>query len=136
MSSARVGTGILVGLTEEEIERWTEAGADPETIKEIRQDAERIDSETAVMDWSYAQTLDPYGLTELPPECQQVGREYFLCHPGKVKVVHVDDVRAAHPEIAEEKWGEILGAAAKRDQTFDPFPMFHLYGQWKVAGQR
>jgi hypothetical protein len=38
----------------------------------------KINPETAEVTWVYAQTLDPYGVfPELPPECQQVGREYF-----------------------------------------------------------
>ena len=37
----------------------------------------KIDARTAEVTWCYAQTLDPYGIYELPEECQQVGREYF-----------------------------------------------------------
>jgi hypothetical protein len=45
----------------------------------------KIDPETAEVDWSYAQTLDPYGVKdewELPEEFHQVGREYFARAPG------------------------------------------------------
>jgi hypothetical protein len=43
----------------------------------------QIDPETAEVDWTYAQTLDPYGDDQnLPEECQQVGREYFARCPG------------------------------------------------------
>src|SRR5262249_37085842 len=43
----------------------------------------KIDPETAEVDWTYAQTLDPYGVyPELPEECQQIGREYFARAPG------------------------------------------------------
>lgn len=43
----------------------------------------KIDPKTAEVHWTYAQTLDPYGVVpNLPEECQQVGREYFACSPG------------------------------------------------------
>jgi hypothetical protein len=43
----------------------------------------KIDPETAEVEWTYAQTLDPYGVDpELPEECSQVGREYFARSPG------------------------------------------------------
>jgi hypothetical protein len=50
----------------------------------IRKEAgKQIDPETAEVEWTYAQTLDPYGVDpELPEECQQVGREYFARSPG------------------------------------------------------
>jgi hypothetical protein len=56
------------------VERW----------REIRKEAGlKIDPETAEVDWTYALTLDPYGvLPELPKEYQQVGREYFARSPG------------------------------------------------------
>jgi hypothetical protein len=42
----------------------------------------RIDPETAHVFFVYAQTLDPYGDgPHLPPERQQVGREYFAIDP-------------------------------------------------------
>ena len=41
-----------------------------------------IDPETAEVEWSYAQTLDPYGDDpKLPEEYQQVGRAYFARSP-------------------------------------------------------
>ena len=43
----------------------------------------KIDPKTAEVDWTYAQTLDPYGVgPELPEEYQQVGRAYFARSPG------------------------------------------------------
>jgi hypothetical protein len=42
----------------------------------------QIDPETAEVDWTYAQTHDPYGDDpNLPEEYQQVGREYFARSP-------------------------------------------------------
>lgn len=47
-----------------------------------------IDPEIAEVTWTYAQTLDPYGVyPELPEEYQQIGREYFARDPrGEVWV--------------------------------------------------
>jgi len=43
----------------------------------------KIDPETAEVEWTYAQTLDPYGVyPELPEEYWQVGREYFARSSG------------------------------------------------------
>jgi len=43
----------------------------------------KIDPETAEVEWTYAQTLDPYGVDpDLPEECQQVERVYFARSPG------------------------------------------------------
>jgi hypothetical protein len=59
----------------------------PKTVEEwlgIRKEAGlKIDPETAEVHWSYAQTLDPYGVDpDLPEEYQQVGRAYFARSPG------------------------------------------------------
>ena len=51
---------------------------------EVRREAGlKIDPATAEVDWSYEQTLDPYGIDpDLPEELQQVGRQYFARAPG------------------------------------------------------
>lgn len=51
---------------------------------QIRKDeAMRIDPETAEVDWSYGETFDPYGIgLELSDEERQVGREYFARNRG------------------------------------------------------
>jgi hypothetical protein len=62
----------------------------------------RIDPETAEVDWSYAQTLDPYGVMdewELPKEFHQVGREYFARAPGSKIWVEFGDL----PDETREK---------------------------------
>jgi hypothetical protein len=52
-----------------------------------------IDPETAEVDWTYAQTLDPYGVhPDLPEECRQVGREYFARSPGSDIWVNFGDL--------------------------------------------
>jgi hypothetical protein len=59
-----------------EIERW---------LAVRKEEALKIDPETAEVDWSYGQTLDPYRVCdewELPEEFQQIGREYFARAPG------------------------------------------------------
>ena len=60
----------------------------------IRREAgSRIDPETAKVMWHYARTLDPYGVyPDLPPECQQVGREYFARSPDSDIWVSFDDL--------------------------------------------
>jgi hypothetical protein len=61
---------------EAEAERW---------LAIRKEEALRIDPETAEVDWSYEQMLDPYGLLhewELPEEYHQVDREYFARAPG------------------------------------------------------
>ena len=69
-----------------EIEQWLS----------IRKEAGlKIDPETAEVDWSYGQTLDPYGVCdewELPEEFHQVGREYFARSPGRDIWVHFGDL--------------------------------------------
>lgn len=68
----------------DEIKKWLE----------IRKEAGlKIDPETAEVDWTYAQTLDPYGVDpELPEEYQQVGREYFARSPGSDVWVNFGDL--------------------------------------------
>ena len=41
----------------------------------------RIDPTTAKVAWTYAQTLDPYGVRGVPEEYWQVGREQFARAP-------------------------------------------------------
>ena len=53
----------------------------------------KINPKTAEVDWSYAQTLDPYGVDpDLPEEYQQVGREYFARSPASDIWVHFGDL--------------------------------------------
>ena len=80
-----------------EIERWLA----------IRREAGlKIDPETAEVDWTYEQTLDPYGVLdewELPKEFHQVGREYWARAPGTDIWVHFSDL----PEgIREAIWAK------------------------------
>jgi len=62
-------------------------------FRAVRKEAGRhIDPATAEVMWRYAQTLDPYGIKELPEECQQIGREYFARSPGGDMWVSFDDL--------------------------------------------
>ena len=60
----------------EELERW---------LAIRKEEALKIDPETADVDWQYAETSDPYGVLDewdLPKEFHQVGRAYFARAPG------------------------------------------------------
>jgi hypothetical protein len=77
----------------EEIERW---------LAIRKEEALKIDPETAEVDWSYEQTLDPYGVRdewELPEEFDQVGRAYFARAPGNDIWVEFGDL----PQETREK---------------------------------
>jgi hypothetical protein len=53
----------------------------------------KIEPETAEVCWEYAQVADPYGVrSDLPEECQQVGRAYFARSPGSDIWVHFHDL--------------------------------------------
>jgi hypothetical protein len=76
-----------------EIQRW---------LAIRREEALKIDPETAEVFWTYAQTLDPYGVKdewELPEEFHQVGREYFTRAPGRTYGSSLEICRAK-PEIS------------------------------------
>jgi hypothetical protein len=53
----------------------------------------KINPETAEVMWTYAQTLDPYGVDpDLPEELQQVGREDFARSPESNIWIHFGDL--------------------------------------------
>ena len=61
-----------------------------------------IDPETAEVEWTYAQTLDPYGDDpDLPEEYWQVGREYFARSPGSDVWICFHDLPK---EVREALW--------------------------------
>ena len=79
----------------------------------------KINPETAEIDWSYAQTLDPYGVhPDLPEEYQQIGREYFACSPGSDIWVHFDDLPE---ETRDALWKQMETGKAR----FPEFDIFH-----------
>jgi hypothetical protein len=73
---------------------------------EIRKEAgPELDPETAEVTWSYAQTLDPYGVDpDLPEELHQVGRAYFTRSPGSDIWVWFGDLP---DETRETLWRKI-----------------------------
>ena len=84
-----------------------------------------IDSETAEVEWTYAQTLDPYGdYPNLPEGCQQVGREYFARSPGSDVWVWFGDLPAAARNSLWEKHKSHLAFPAGLD--FIPFAQRYL----------
>jgi hypothetical protein len=59
--------------------------------------------------WTYAQTLDPYGIDpDLPEELQQVGREYFARAPGSDVWVAFEDLPEATREALMKMHGHRL----------------------------
>jgi hypothetical protein len=73
----------------------------------------RIDPETAEVEWTYAQTLDPYGDDpDLPEEYRQVGREYFARCPGSDVWVWFGDLPDATRDALWNKHKSHLGFPA------------------------
>jgi hypothetical protein len=72
-------------------------GDDPEIkawLNKRKREALLIDPATAEVDWSFEQTLDPYGtIPDLPKDLQQVGREYFRPTAGER---HLGSLRRAN----------------------------------------
>jgi hypothetical protein len=74
-------------------------------LLERRRDGLLIDPETAEVDWSYSQIMDPYGLDpDLPGELQQIGRQYFARRPGtKIWVEYGDLLSDVRLKLAERE---------------------------------
>jgi hypothetical protein len=70
------------------------------TIKEA---GERIDPETAEVDWRYVDPGDPYGVDPLPKEYRSVGRGYFARSPGSSIWVSFDDLPTEICDTLREK---------------------------------
>ena len=92
-----------------EIERW---------LAIRKEEALKIDPETAEVDWVYAQTLDPYGVLdewELPEEFGCVGREYFAHAPGSDVWVQFGDLPRGTRDKLWEKHSRKLAFPAGLD---------------------
>jgi hypothetical protein len=76
-------------------------------LDDRRREAVKIDPQTAEVTWWYAETLDPYGVHNLPPEIRQIGREYFARHPGREIWVWFGDL----PDVTSTKLMELHGRA-------------------------
>ena len=67
-----------------------------------KQQALKIDPETAEVTWHYAQTDDPYGVyPDVAEECQYIGRAYFARSPGSDIWVDFGDLP---DEVREALW--------------------------------
>jgi hypothetical protein len=73
-----------------------------------------LDPSTAVIDWNYAQTLDPYGdgLPLLPQE-EQIGREYFARAPDSDIWVNVGDLPEATRDAIRKRFENTKGAVLR-----------------------
>src|SRR5262245_12656783 len=73
----------------------------PHERKEV---ARRINGDTATVFFIYAQTLDPYGDNpDLPPELDQVGREFFAVDPTEGVAVLLYELPTDTQEVLEGK---------------------------------
>jgi hypothetical protein len=84
-------------MNDEEREQWLK----------IRKEAGlHIDPATAEVFWTYAQTLDPYGVYPEVEEC--VGREYFARAPGSDIWVLFDDIPRQTRDALWSRYSSIL----------------------------
>jgi hypothetical protein len=89
-----------------------------EFLAERKEAGGRLDPATAEVQWTYAQTLDPYGIyPDLPEECQQVGREYFARSPGNDVWVSFYDLPE---ETATALWARMKAGEFDKDDDW-PF---------------
>ena len=97
-------------MTDEERQAWLA----------IRKEAGlKIDPKTAEVEWTYALTLDPYGVwPELPEEYQQVGREYFARSPGSDVWVNFHDLPEATRDALWKKHRRKLAFPAGLEALF------------------
>jgi hypothetical protein len=107
------------------------ASATPQNVRTVEVTAEyldalrkavglQIDPDTAEVEWTYAQTLDPYGDDlNLPEEYQQVGREYFARSPKSDVWVWFGDLPDA---TRGALWNKHKSHLAFPAGLFDGFP--------------
>jgi hypothetical protein len=70
-------------MTENQIEEFLTAR---------REEGRLIDPATAETTWKYGQILDPYGIFELSPKENLIGRVYFARRPGSDVWVELGDL--------------------------------------------
>ena len=79
----------------------------------------KIDPETAEVEWTYACTMDPYGIDpELPEEYRDVGRQYFARAPGSDVWVSFYDLPEATRDALWEKHKSKLAFPAGFEECF------------------
>lgn len=119
-AALKIGNDKL-GLRQMTVEQW---------LAIRKQAGLKIDPETAEVEWTYAQTLDPYGVyPELPEECWQVGREYFARSPGTDIWVWFGDLPEKTRHALSEKRPSNLALSAglgvrREDDVEDDFLPF------------
>jgi hypothetical protein len=98
----------------------SEKAEDEQWLAIRKEEALKIDPETAEVEWSYGQPMDPYGVLdewELPEEFHCVGREYFARTPGSNVWVSFDDLPKAtaerlnhrrRPSFSKDRDGELV----------------------------
>ena len=80
----------------------------------------KIDPATAEVDWSWEQTLDPYGICpDLSEKYQQTGREYFARAPGSDIWVLFDDL----PDETEAALWDLLERRSHERQREQASPV-------------
>lgn len=79
-------------------------------------EAKEIDPTTAEVSWGYGQVLDPYGILDLPEDCDCVGRNYFARNQGS-------NIWVSDADIADDTW-RALSRRASADEACprDPIP--------------
>jgi hypothetical protein len=85
-------------------------------LTQRKEEALKIDPETAEVFWNYGFVLDPYGLYDLTEEEKCIGRIYFARSPGSdVWVSFYDLPEAAHDRLRARMDAE--AAAQKRHEA-------------------
>jgi hypothetical protein len=81
---------------------------------------QQIDPATAEVEWSYALTLDPYGVWEnMPEEYRQVGREYFVRAPESSVWVSFHDLPKVTRDALWNKYSSKLAFPAGLEELFE-----------------
>jgi hypothetical protein len=101
------------------------SGYSPFSEEELTELVRGIDPETAkVVDWWYAQVLDPYGIDpDLPEDCECVGRDYFVQSLPRDIWVWFGDLPS---ELSDKLW-----AKHKHELAFPAGLELDDYKRWK-----
>src|SRR5262249_61213030 len=88
----------------------------------IRKEAAlHINPDTAEVFWCYAETLDPYGLYDLPKEYSQIGRAYFARAPESDVWVAFHDLSEPTRDALWQKLKASSGVGLSAEVTEVPF---------------
>jgi hypothetical protein len=92
-----------------------------------REEALKINPETAEVEWEYACTMDPYGVLdewELPEEFRLIGRAYFARAPGSA-------VWVAFRDLPQAVRSALRGGARPNNRQVQPAELEWL--EWPFA---